>query len=329
MNHAGITTATIVLSMSAFAGCAHNAATAGMADVADTSNVARPASFEQDRKAILAMAGEYEVTFDFHETLRFDTQAPVSKPDQTLAKETVVLVEDHGDFISLQHLLMFGGGQVIKHWRQDWEYEDNVIHEFRGHLTWEPRTLSNDEVRGAWTQTVYMVDDSPRYEGYGRWTHIADYSYWDSNETWRPLPRREHTQRSDYDVLVGQNRHSITKDGWIHEQDNYKLRLRDNATQAIAREAGINTYDRVTGEDFSAAYDYWKKTAPFWADVRKVWTAEYEEKQRIHLIGDDSKDSLWAIVMGEADEFAKSGKMPEGGVIKTIEARLRVGEPTN
>ena len=318
--------ASLLLSVVAATGCAHQAATANLAQPGQDNSAGHPASFEQDRKAILAMVGEYDVTFDFHETLRFDLDAPVSKPDQTNAKEAVVLVEDRGDYISLQHLLIVSGGHVIKHWRQDWQYEDKVVHEFKGHLTWSPRTLTEGEWDGAWTQTVYMVDDSPRYEGFGKWTHLPAYSYWDSNETWRPLPRREHTQRDDYDVLVGQNRHSITKNGWVHEQDNYKLRLRDNTKLAVAREIGINTYDRVTGEDFSAAYDYWKKTEPFWEEVRKIWHAEYQSEQTLRLIGDDKKDSLWAIVFEEADAFAKTGKMPEGGVDQIIEARLKVGE---
>ncbi len=328
MMYAKGTTVLALLTALAITGCARPAATASVAAPGKTPAGERPASFEQDRKSILAMAGDYEVTFDFHETLRFDTAAPVSKPDVTTAKEVVVLVEDRGDFISLQHLLLVGGGQVIKHWRQDWQYEDKVIHEFRGHLTWEPVSLSDEAARGTWTQTVYQVDDSPRYEGIGKWVHVADYSYWDSTETWRPLPRREYTQRDDYDVLVGRNRHSITKNGWVHEQDNYKLRLRDNAKQAIARETGINTYEHATGQDFAVAYDYWKKTAPFWADVRKAWTAEYRENRPFHMIGDDNKDSLWRIVMGESEEFAKSGKTPEGGVSKTIEAHLRPGLPT-
>ncbi|MCC6797444.1 MAG: hypothetical protein IT366_20185 [Candidatus Hydrogenedentes bacterium] len=306
------------------AGCAHSGATA-KTPMASATAAPSGEKFEQDRKVILSMAGEYSVNFDFHETLRFDPAAAVSEPDVTDAKELVVLVEDKGNFISLQHLLMVGGNQVVKHWRQDWRYEDNVIHDFKGHLTWEPRTLTPEETKGTWTQTVYQVDDSPRYEGYGKWVHIADYSYWDSNETWRPLPRREYTKRDDYDVLVGRNRHAVTKDGWTHEQDNYKLRLRDGKKEVIARETGVNTYEHSKDYDFAAAKEYWQKTGPFWSDVRKAWDDQYATMKTFHLIGDDNKDSLWRLVSAEADEFAKSGKAPEGGVAKTIEARLRPG----
>lgn len=315
------------MSLAAFwiAGCTHNPDTKRSLGAPQSSDAGLSGKFERDRKAILSMAGNYAVNFNFHETLRFDPTAPVSEPEDTDANEMVIVVEDTGDFISLQHLLMVGGNQVVKHWRQDWRYEDPILHEFKGQLTWQPVTLPVNLVRGTWSQTVYQVDDSPRYEGYGTWVHVGDYSYWDSNETWRPLPRREYTHRDDYDVLVGHNRHSITKDGWIHEQDNYKLRLRDGKREVVAREIGLNTYHRDTNFDFSAAKEYWQKTAPFWAEVRKAWASEYARNKPFYLIGDDNKDSLWRIVTAEADEFAKSSTMPEGGVARTIEARLREG----
>mgnify|MGYP006197439051 CR=1 FL=1 len=47
-------------------------------------------------------------------------------------------------------------------------------------------------------------------------------STWISDETWRPLPRREFSVRKDYEVLVGTNRHTITPDGWLQEENNLK-----------------------------------------------------------------------------------------------------------
>jgi hypothetical protein len=69
------------------------------------------------------------------------------------------------------------------------------------------------------------VDDSPRYAARGRWQHAAGVSTWISDETWRPLPRREFSVRKDYDVLVGTNRHTITPTGWVQEENNVKLAL--------------------------------------------------------------------------------------------------------
>ena len=95
----------------------------------------------------------------------------------------------------------------------------------------------------------------------------------DGSSTWRPLPRREFTVRSDYDVLVGVNRATVLPSGWVHEQDNLKLVLDEHAKPRadapyIARELGIDRYERIKGFDFSAGDVYWQKTGEFWRVVR-------------------------------------------------------------
>ena len=80
-------------------------------------------------------------------------------------------------------------------------------------------------IKGSWSQFVYQVDDSPRYEGFGEWKHYQNSSTWKSNETPRPLPRREKSVRSDYDLIIGTNIHTITPSGWVHEQNNNKVTL--------------------------------------------------------------------------------------------------------
>jgi len=250
---------------------------------------------EADREAILAMVGDYEVAFRFDETLTLDPDSEVSEPHRSGALEIVRVVEDRGDFISLQHILVVGEGEterVVKHWRQDWHFEDDVIYEYRGHDTWKPRTLTEDERTGAWSQAVYQVDDSPRYQAVGRWVHYEGYSYWDSGEAWRPLPRREHTKRGDYDVLVSKNRHSITPDGWLHEQDNFKLALRRSGDKVLAREIGFNTYTRVEGADVAVAEEYWEDTHEFWAEVRAHWNARMAEGVAI-TIPDANDSPMW------------------------------------
>jgi len=259
----------------------------------------RDANFERDREAILAMAGDFEVDFLFEETLNFDPASGHSEKEISKAFETVVLVEDRGTFISLQHLLMDEEGpnaHVVKHWRQDWTYEDRDLLEFRGKGTWQPVRLSEKEVRGTWTQSVWQVDDSPRYEGYGKWVHIGDYSYWDSSDTWRPLPRRESSRKDDYDTLVAKNRHSLTPDGWAHEQDNYKMKLDPAGNRVLARETGLNTYKRIDDFDFAPALEYWEKTAPFWALVRERWDAYAAQDKLVTIIpAEDKKTIEWGV----------------------------------
>ena len=76
------------------------------------------------------------------------------------------------------------GPFVTKHWRQDWRYEDPDLLAYRGDNTWATATRRRAARRGTWTQAVFQVDDSPRYEAYGRWQHFGNVS------TWRERRRR-------------------------------------------------------------------------------------------------------------------------------------------
>jgi hypothetical protein len=187
---------------------------------------------ERDRRAILAMAGEYRVSFDFIEVADFTGAREAKAPYQSWGTEKVYVLEDRGDFISLQHLLVtrmvaddgtVTGPFVTKHWRQDWQFEPASQFVYLGHNRWQSEPVEN--AAGAWRQSVFQVDDSPRYSGVGRWEHFGNYSTWTGGEGWRPLPRREYSVRDDYQVLIGSNRHTITPTGWVHEQQNNKVAL--------------------------------------------------------------------------------------------------------
>lgn len=233
-------------------------------------------AFEADRQAILAMAGEYAVTFDFTEILPIQPGYELQAPKVTPAREVVYVIEDEGDFIALQHLLLVGPEDqptVIKHWRQDWAYEPDRLMAYRGFSQWEMLDLDADEAAGAWSQTVYQVDDSPRYAGLARWEHAANAATWEPAPSYRPLPRRDATTRDDYDVIEAVNRHTITAWGWTHEQDNSKLVLRDGEPRELVREHGLNTYVRTDLAGDSAAQAYWTATQDYWADVREAWDA--------------------------------------------------------
>ncbi len=233
---------------------------------------------ERDRQAILAMAGTYKVEFNFEEVVSAKSGYELTKPYHAEALEVVKVIEDTGDFISLQHLLLVGYEDdkspiVIKHWRQDWQYEDKQLIVFRGMGQWKKISLENDAVAGTWSQTVYQVDDAPRYASYGHWHHVGDYSTWESGHTWRPLPRREITKRDDYQVMMTHNRHTITPAGWVHEQHNQKVVLNDQHAPIaiIAHEVGINHYTKTQHQAAAKADAYWSQTQDFWAAVRSTW----------------------------------------------------------
>jgi hypothetical protein len=243
-------------------------------------------TFDLDRRAILAMAGEFEVRFKFDETVALRPGYEL-KQDRSGGFETVVVVEDTGRRIVLQHILVSKDGEhVVKHWRQDWTYEDRDLREFAGGRTWTARRLAAREARGAWTQAVYEVNDGPRYESHGRWVHDGDYAAWQSHVTWRPLPRREYSTRGDYDVLLAVNRHAITPWGWVHEQDNTKWdRANTTGQPYVARELGVNEYRRISNFNFAPARAYFERTRGYWAGVRAAWDHELAGREPVEVAG--------------------------------------------
>jgi hypothetical protein len=241
-------------------------------------------SFERDRRAILAMTGEYEVRFDFRETVALAPGYETRQPYRSAGHERIDVATDEGRRIVLRHVLVTEDGHVTKHWTQVWTYEDPLLHEFRGARTWVPRRLAPGKVPGTWSQAVLQVDESPRYESFGRWEHFAGVAAWTSGETWRPLPRREHTKRSDYDVLVSVNRKEIVPSGWVHAQDSLKLALPSGEEpRALVREAGLNRYERFDGVDFGPARAYANETADFWALVRDTWEAALDDERAVRI----------------------------------------------
>jgi hypothetical protein len=230
------------------------------------------------------MAGSYDVEFAFAETEVLAKDYKKHEGHKSYATELVIVVEDTPQRVALQHILQLGTGKgatIIKHWRQDWAFEDADVLEYKGKEIWQKRTLPPEAVKCTWTQAVYGVDDAPRYDGFGAWKHTETGSEWTSNETWRPLPRREYTTRNDYDVVVAVNQHRITSKGWEHEQHNSKLVLEPR--HVLVKEHGLNTYDHGKPKDTAEAAAYWQATAPFWAEVNKEWQRVFAQSTVLNL----------------------------------------------
>lgn len=231
----------------------------------------------KDKKAIKEMCGCFEVTFNFAETFNY-SKDPTYKSSKTKVDkglEWAGLVTDENNKISIQHILQVGNPakpMIVKHWRQDWLYQNTDFYVYNGDNNWTFTQKNKKEVKKQWTQKVYQVDDSPRYEGSGTWVHVDGKSYWE-NTTTAPLPRREYTKRSDYNVTLRGNRHEITNYGWVHDQDNSKiLRLERKKDVIIANEKGYNTYKRVDESRCKAAKDWWIANTDKWQLVRNKWS---------------------------------------------------------
>jgi hypothetical protein len=233
----------------------------------------------EDRAAILAMAGIFKVTFDFTETVAVAPgYTPLSKPYHEEAVEVVEIAEDTPERIALQHLLVVEGKtgepHVIKHWAQVWTWQDTRILDYSGSDgddVWQRKSLAADEASGHWSQLVTSVDDTPRYEGLGKWTHDAGESSWTSQPTRRPLPRREYEKRDDYDYLLATNRHTITANGWVHSQDNRKVLDRDGKKLVLSFETGLNQYTRTESETARNASEWWAENKAVWNPIREFW----------------------------------------------------------
>jgi hypothetical protein len=237
--------------------------------------------YEKDRRAILAMQGEFSVSFEFIESFLLDTKKDLDTPYFSQATEFVEVIEDRGDFISLQHILVMFivqdgqtmGPFVTKHWRQDWQWNATERFVFQGDKNWE--MTSNKAALGKWTWSVFQVDDSPRYTGVGEWAHTDSASFFETNTISRPLPRREFSVRSDYKLLMGKETLVVTKGNWYHEQKAFKhvgklVNGKFNG-KLRSREVGQNTYKRIKNFDWSAGKKYWSQTKGYWSDVRAVW----------------------------------------------------------
>ncbi|MEM7779990.1 MAG: DUF6607 family protein [Pseudomonadota bacterium] len=243
----------------------------------ESAETARDAAFAADRETILALAGDFRVTFDMQESTAWMEGYEPLEPKISGGFESVRVVEDTGTRIVLQHLLVVGNQDepyIVKHWRQDWEYEPARILTFSGGDTWEWSQVPADERTGSWSQTVWQVDDSPRYAGIGHWDMTNGTKSWVSNPTMRPLARRDAVRDPIYNHYVGVNRHQLTPNGWIHWQDNTKMMPAEDGSgvmQPVVQEYVLNTYERFDGYNIAAADSYWAATSDYWAAIRTTW----------------------------------------------------------
>lgn len=244
---------------------------------------------KKDRLAILAMYGPYRASFEFLETFGLKGGYTLRKPYRSWGTEYIYILNNTENLISLQHIMVMyfendgkiEGPLVMKHWRQDWAYQKPKAFFYRASGRFSNQSLGR--VSGSWVQSVYHVDDSPRYSNVGRWSHQPGVSTFDAEASYRPLPRRELTVRKDYNSLLGKNIISVIAQGWVHEQHNLKVNYNKKVSRVIAKENGFNRYQRVKDFDFKEGDRFFEKTEAFWALVRSYWSRKIEEKKSFAL----------------------------------------------
>ena len=268
---------------------------------------------EKDRLAILSMIGEFRSNFEFTEMFGSKFDYKLDSPYKSWGTEMVIPITIDENFISLQHIIMMyftdekgnvTHSHVVKHWRQDWRYEDKHIFTYEPDMRWVNKDTAN--AKGTWSQSVFQVDDTPRYESYGTWVHGEGGSKWISDITPRPLPRREFSVRDDYDFLSGVNKITILPWGWVMEEMNDKL-TKDN--NYIGSEYGIARYQKIKNYNFDPANDYWNSTKDYWREVRVTWNSKLDKNPIVCTNKYVDSQPSYIYYFTEADIFAEKNNI--------------------
>lgn len=277
---------------------------------------------KEDINAIKAMTGCYEVSFNFAETFSPNKDYEKKKNYASKALEWIEVAEETSSKIVLQHILIVnpkgeGKDAIVKHWRQDWLYQNTDLYTFHKGNHWKYTKLPNEKVKGQWTQVVYQVDDSPRYSGTGTWIHTDGKHYWESQAD-APLPRREYTTRGGYNVMNRNNRQELFDWGWLHNQDNKKILRTEGAKDVvIAEEKGLEYYKKTDDAKCSIAKTYWKEYAPLWKSVRQTWDDRLAKKTDL-FVKDGVKDThLYTPLMKlEPNQHQEAQKLIKDFIVK-------------
>ncbi|MFT3980697.1 MAG: hypothetical protein QM687_09535 [Ferruginibacter sp.] len=236
-----------------------------------------------DRKLIDNLCGCFDVDFKYAETFAPDIDYKFhAKEEIPPVAELALPIEQSDKKVVIQHLLVVNDTMVVKHWREEWTYENPVVWTYNSDRSWTKKTLKPEEVKGKWTQTVWETSDEPRYQGLSQFVHMDGKIIW-QNTTDAPLPRREYSTRSDYNILKRTNRINVTDSGYLHEQDNVKIIRTNGKDQVLVQEKGLNNYKRIASTECDAAVKYWEKNHVYWDKVRKAWDSYIASSNVIKL----------------------------------------------
>jgi hypothetical protein len=273
----------------------------------------------KDKQYVDKLCGCFEVEFKYAETFSPDKNYKFHDREEISGgTELTFPVEVSDKKIVMQHLLVITDSMIIKHWREDWTYENPVTWKYTGDKVWEKQELKPEQVKGKWTQSVWEVSDAPRYQGASDWVIADGKTFWE-NTADAPLPRREYSVRSDYNVLRRTNRLVLNDSGYVHQQDNQKI-IRANGTEKLlVEEKGINSYRRINDTECAAAKAYWEKNKNYWTRVRLAWEAYLAKQNKIELKTQVGGKALHDYLFDMAGDYAK-------GKIKTDELDAKIRE---
>jgi hypothetical protein len=286
--------------------------------------IAAKAQDKQDVEAIKSLCGCYEVEFKYIETFSPDKNYKLKDKYVAKALEWGVLIESSDNRLVIQRILVIDDSMVVKHWREDWTYQNTEFLTYFHDDIWKKQRVSPETVKGQWTQSVWETNDAPRYQGSAIWVHQNGEHFW-RNTADAPLPRREYTKRSDYNVMKRGNTIQLTDSGWVHEQDNVKIIRKDGQPDLIlVQEKGYNIYRKVDDKKCFAAQDWWAKNQDYWKQVRASWDALIAKKDIITIKREVRNGSLQRR-LEDLETISLKGKSPdvEDRIKKILEEHIR------
>jgi hypothetical protein len=273
------------------------------------------------KQTVEKLCGCFEVEFKYAETFSPDPNYKYHDREEISGgTELTFPVEVSDKKIVMQHLLIITDSIIVKHWREEWTYENPVLWKFQGDNVWTKQELKPEQVKGRWTQSVWEVSDAPRYQGTSEWIETDGKIVW-QNTTDAPLPRREYTVRSDYNILKRTNRIAISDKGYVHEQDNQKIIRKDGKDQLLVEEKGLNTYVRLKDSDCAAGKAYWEKTKNYWTSVRAVWDEYMTTHTTVELKAKVDGKVMHEYLFAMAKDYA-AGKIKQGDATAQIKVLL-------
>lgn len=275
----------------------------------------------KDKKYVENLCGCFRVEFKYAETFSPQEDYKFHDRERIVAgTELSFPIEVSDKRIVIQHLLVITDSIVVKHWREDWTYEDPIMWKFEGDNSWTKVKINPKDVKGKWTQSVWEVSDAPRYFGTSNWIEQDGHIVW-QNTTDAPLPRREYTARNDYNILRRTNRLVLKEDGYVHEQDNKKILRKDGTEELIAEEKGINSYVRKDDSECDGGRAYWEKTKDYWSSVRKVWDEYLTTHDKIELKKKVDGKVMYDYLFDMAKDYA-AGKLSPADAPQTVKDLL-------
>ncbi len=278
-------------------------------------------SAPKDREQINKLCGCFEVDFKYAETFSSDPAYKYHEREETGGTAELALpIEVTDKKVVIQHLLIVGTNTIVKHWREEWSYENPIIWKYKGDRTWVKERLPAEQVKGKWTQSVWEVADEPRYQGFSQFVNLDGKTIW-QNTTDAPLPRREYSVRNDYNILRRTNRINLADSGYLHEQDNQKIIRENGKDKLLVEEKGLNTYKRIDQKECAAAKAYWEKNKDYWGRVRKIWADYINTHDTISLKNKIDNKLLHEYLLDMAKEYAAK-KISETDIDQKIKSEV-------